>query len=135
MPKITGVWPRAISESATANGSEPLPETMQILKSSAVVSGMTSRVLLRAAAGCAGQHQRPLGVAPEEIEDLAARRIRCALTSQGRQPFRERTRSVKERVIERTHLVQPLAREFAPAHADDVQALERGVLSGGEAVG
>ena len=69
----------------------------------------------------------------DERQDLRDRRVRARQRLHRAQPFGKNARSVEQFLVERPHRGQPLSRELATLHADDVEAFETGVLTVDEA--
>src|ERR1700721_4806694 len=65
----------------------------------------------------------------DERQDLRDRGVRARQRLNRAQPFGKNARSVEQFLVERTHRGQPLSRELAALHADDVEAFETGVLT------
>src|SRR5450631_3037225 len=70
---------------------------------------------------------------PDKTQNLGDRRIIGGQRLHRAQPFGKNTGTVKQLLIERPHLGEPLARELAALHADQVEAFETGVLAVDEA--
>ena len=134
MPKMTGVRPRAEQrirhrerQRAAARDDAGLEVVGRGIRHGRHASAA------RAATGSAcGSTSERFASSPRKSRISRDRRIGFALALQRGQPLGERARPVKQRLIERADLVQPLARELAPPHADDVQTLEKRMLPGGE---
>src|ERR1700757_5448486 len=75
------------------------------------------------------QTQRTMLAVPDEGGDLRDSGILARERLHTREPGREDAGALKELLIEGADGRQPLAREIAPPHADDVEALEHGVLA------
>src|SRR5512140_2525466 len=126
--------PRAIRESATANGMTPpaaIKPMGEEISEAAVI--MAAAIPSSSVAVVGRQAQRAVPTAIDEGEDLRDRRILRAEWLHSVQPFGEYARAVKQLLIERTHRGKPLLGEFAPLHADNVQPLEAGILPVDEA--
>src|ERR1700677_4216425 len=123
--------PRAIRESATANGMTPpaaiRPTGDEISKAllvmaPAIPSSMSVAVANRKAQG-----------AKLAVADKGQNFLNCRIFGRQRlhfiQPFRKNTRAVKQLFIERSERGKPLAGELATLHADDVESFEAGILA------
>src|SRR3974390_2277282 len=117
--------PRALSESATANGITPPPAISptgdEISKAADVMApaapwSMFLRLIGRKA-------ERAMLAVADKAEDFGDRRIRSRQRLHRTEPFGEHTRSVQQLLIERTKCAQPLAGEFAALHAADIEPL------------
>src|SRR5258708_7655221 len=127
--------PRAASESATANGMTPpaaiRPTGDEISKASLVMAPATSSSSSVTAVG--GKAQCSTLAIANESQDFRDRGI---LPRQGlhlTQPFGKEAGPVNQLLIKRANGREPLAREFAALHADDVETLEDRILAVGEA--
>ena len=69
----------------------------------------------------------------DECQNLRDRGVGACQRLHRAQPFGKNARSVEQFLVERTHRGQPLARELATLHADDIEAFETGVLTVNEA--
>src|SRR5262245_40192338 len=78
-----------------------------------------------------GKAQRAKLALLDEGEDFGDRRVLAGERLQGDQPLGKDTGTVKQSLIERAHLRQPLFGELAALHADDVQPLEARILAVG----
>src|SRR5260370_40233948 len=114
--------PRAVSESATANGMAPppaitptgeeIPETADIM-----VAAIPSSVLV---AVVGRKAQRAVLAVADEGEDFRNRRILRGHRLHRGQPLGKDPGAVKQFLVERPHRRQPVLGELAPLHADDV---------------
>ena len=73
--------------------------------------------------------------AADEGQDFRDRRIFAGQRLHRAQPFGEHARAMKQLLIERPDHGEPLAREFAAPHADNVETFEAGILAVDEAEG
>src|SRR5580698_1572087 len=110
--------PRAISESATANGITPPPATRpigdEISGALLVMAGMAPSSM--AAAGIIRKAQRAMLAVADEGEDLLDRRIFGGQRLHRGEPLGENTGAVKQLLIERAHRGEPFASELATPH-------------------
>src|ERR1700733_1202352 len=123
--------PRAMRESATAKGMTPpaaiKPTGDEISKALLVMAPVIPSPMSVAVASRKAQSAK-LAVADKGQDFLDCRifgrqRLHCM------QPFGKNTGAVKQLFIERPECGEPLARELAALHADDVEAFEAGILA------
>src|ERR1700761_9035153 len=114
--------PRAIRESATANGITPPPAIRptgdEISKAPDVMATAASSLSV---ARIGRKAQSAMLAVVDERQDLRDRRVCARQRLHRAQPFGKNARSVEQFLVERTHRGQPLARELATLHADDIE--------------
>src|SRR5690242_4561266 len=90
-------------------------------------------VLILPAAAIGRQAKRAMLAAGDECQDLGDRLIFRRHRLHRLEALGEETGAVKQLLIDAAHGRQPLLGELAPLHADEVEALEHGILPVGEA--
>src|SRR6187431_880934 len=116
--------PRACRESATANGMVPPPaitptgeeisEAADIMAAAIPSSGFVAVV--------GRQAQRAMLAVADEGEDFGDRRIAGRQRLHVIEPFGKDAGAMKQLLIERAYGGEAIPGEFAPLHADDVEA-------------
>src|SRR5438045_4714669 len=135
MANRTGAMPRAASESATANGMAPPPAITPTGEESSVAADIMAAAIpssmLVAVVG--GKAQRAMLAVADEGKDFRNRLILRGKRLHQVQPFGKDARTVKQLLIESAHGGEPRLGEFAPLHANDVEAFEACILAVDEA--
>src|SRR6476661_2749953 len=121
--------PRAVSESATANGMTPpaaIRPTGDEISNASFVTTTPSSGLVAASRRLT---QLPMLAGIDEGEDFRDRGILSRQIPVRFQTIGEHARAVKQRLIERSYHRKTRAGESAALHPDDVEAGERAVLA------
>src|SRR5215468_4820103 len=133
--KSTTPIPRDVRESATANGMPPPPATMptgeERLAADVMACGCPR--LLLTIAGVGRQAKRAMLGFGNEGQNLRNRRIFRRHRLHGLQTLGKDAGAVKQLLIKRAHGGKALLGELPALHADDVEALEHGIMAVGEA--
>src|SRR5262245_41456578 len=78
-------------------------------------------------------HQRTRLSGVDESDDLANQRIACKLAFDSGQAVAKNTGAKKQSMVGPPHAVDVVAFHPAPAHADDIESVQHGMLAGREA--
>src|SRR3981081_3780536 len=126
-----GLMPRAVRESATANGMtppaaiKPIGDEISIallVMARATPSSMLVGAVVREA-------QRPMLAVANKAQNFSDGRVCGRQRLHRAQPLGKNAGAVKQLLIERTYGSEPLAGKFAALHADEVETFEAGVLA------